>query len=85
MKDGDLPAVSADLAYADEIYCGRFVYEDVSARETSVTPDLSAIRVTNALGEDVTSCYSFRAVAVGIGFDLRKITVTKAEYMTEMP
>lgn len=75
VKYGDLPAVSADLAYADEIYCGRFVYEDVSARETSVTPDLSAIRVTNARGEDVTSCYSFRAVAVGIGFDLRKITV----------
>lgn len=73
---GNTPAVSADLAYSDTISCSRFVYGDLSARETTVTPVLESVSVQDAAGNDVTDCYDLRPVSATIGFEQRKITVT---------
>ena len=73
---GNTPEVTADLAYSDTISCSRFVYADLSARETSVTPVSEAVSVRDADGNDVTDCYFFRPMPKVIGFEQRKITVT---------
>lgn len=73
---GELPEVSADLAYEDKIFCDNFNYENISARETKVSPDVGSIKVINADGKDVTAFYSFIPVTSDIAFNRRKIEVT---------
>ena len=72
---GSLPAVKADLAYGDTIHCTHFVYADISAAETEVIADESAIVALDREGNDVSGCYIFRPVSAPIGFTPRKISV----------
>ena len=72
---GALPSVTADLAYGDTISCTRFVYADISAEETEVSADLSAIAAQDKEGNDVSACYRFNPVPVPIGFTPRGVTV----------
>ena len=72
---GSLPAVTADLAYGDTVFCTRFEYADIAAAETEVTAVESAIVALDREGNDVSFCYIFRPVAVPLGFTPREISV----------
>ena len=72
---GSLPAVTADLAYGDTVFCTRFEYADIAAAETEVTAVESAVVALDREGNDVSFCYIFRPVAVPVGFTPREISV----------
>ena len=87
---GDIPSVSADLAYGDSLAAVDYIYGDyvdeinefrsekVIFTEVSldVTPDAEKIRITNSAGEDVTDFYNIKCVTKNIGIVKRNIKIT---------
>lgn len=71
---GDLPQVSARLAYDDALTAGDFEirYTDSGAE---VTPKTDSFTVLGAGGEDVTDCYAFRARTALVGVLPRTVRV----------
>ncbi len=80
---GEIPAVGGALSYEDNVSCSQFAYADISQQQTSVTPDLESVRITNAIGEDVTNQYQINCVARDITFEQRNITVVVADHSAE--
>ncbi|MGN0813799.1 MAG: hypothetical protein ACI4MH_01030, partial [Candidatus Coproplasma sp.] len=76
IRYGDALTVSAQLEYSDSITCNNYIYEDISARSTSVIPDMDGIVITDKNGNDVTSSYSINLSPAIIDFEQRKIDIT---------
>ena len=72
---GELPTVSAELEYEDQIVCDEFDYANLTLETTEVTPLEEAITVTNGRGTDVTYAYVLKPVSTEITFLDRAITV----------
>ncbi|MDE5722378.1 MAG: transglutaminase-like domain-containing protein [Clostridia bacterium] len=72
---GDDPEVVADLAFSDKAVCTRFDFDDLTAKTTSVIPELSGVKILDENGNDVTSSYVLKPVQTQITFIPRPITV----------
>ncbi len=73
---GDLPKLTADLAYNDAISCEALIYGDVDeAGRRSVIADLSGIKILSKKQVDVTSCYVITPVAASISVVPRNVNL----------
>ncbi|MDE6401194.1 MAG: hypothetical protein K2L54_01120, partial [Clostridiales bacterium] len=81
---GEMPEVTAELAYGDGIAVGKFDYADISQQSTQVNVVTESVVITDVNGEDVTTSYAINAVKSAITFVPREIEITveevKAEY-----
>jgi transglutaminase-like putative cysteine protease len=73
---GNMPELKAALAYSDKLVCGSFKYGDILAKTTTVTPDISAIKIVNNVGLDVTAAYTLNVQEGTVTFAKRSIGVT---------
>ena len=76
---GELPLVSAELAFDDAIICETVEYSDRQASVTMVTPIESAIKITNTDGDDVTHMYELTVKSTEITILPRTIEVTVSD------
>ncbi len=72
---GEALSVSANLQYDDTISCDNFIYKDITQEITEVEPDLSAVKIINKDGEDVTHAYTLVSKNSDIKFLKRDIFV----------
>lgn len=71
---GDAPTFVSDATkYGDQISCGGFVYDDLTAPATDVVPDVRQIQVLDVNGQDVTYAYNFQPQPVRITFNKRPL------------
>ena len=73
---GENPSLTAQTAYSDKIVCDEFIYSD---NKTVAKAEASAIRIINAEGEDVTSCYSFTDAVGQIKITKRPIKISLSD------
>ena len=73
---GEVPGVSASLAFDDRVECDQFAFEDDTQVKTVVTPVKSAVRVKDKNGKDVTECYEVSVLPKEITFKKRDVTLT---------
>jgi uncharacterized protein YnzC (UPF0291/DUF896 family) len=59
--------------YGDRVYCDGFVYADLTATTTAVSPNLQKIRVLDTDGNDVTIAYALQAIPVDVTFQRRPL------------
>ena len=73
---GETPSWSADPPqYEDKIFCEGFVYDDIAASTTKVTPDVAKIQILDKNGNDVTYAYDLQPQSVSITFRKRPLKV----------
>ena len=72
---GDNPEIDGDCVFGDSLYCGEFDIADKYAWETAVTPKLSAVRIVNGNGDDVTDSYEITVKSATITYTNRPLTV----------
>ncbi len=75
---GDDPGVTAELCYKDTIDCTKYDYADLSQTNTTVTPLVDGIVISDRDGNDVTSDYIIATKTGPIAFSKRKIEITAA-------
>ena len=80
---GEVPSVSASLAFDDRVECDSFVFDDDTMTKTAVTPVKAGVKVTDKNGRDVTDCYEVSVVAKEITFTKRDITLTVGSVESE--
>lgn len=80
---GELPGVSASLAFDDKVYCTDFTFEDDTQASTNVTPVKETVVVKDKSGKDVTGCYSVNVKPTLVTFEKRDITLTVDSASTE--
>lgn len=68
---GDDPTVIAALAYEDTLECRDFIFGEIIQSKAHVTVDVDRVRVTDALGNDVTYCYDIQNAMI------KKIEINK--------
>lgn len=73
---GEVPGVSASLAFDDRVECDKFVFEDDTQAKTAVTPVKGSVKVMDKNGKDVTECYEVSVLPKEITFKKRDITLT---------
>ena len=73
---GDAPAITAETEYEDRAYCDEFIYDDITAEDTDVLPDLSALKIFSSDGRDVTAFYELSAEKKFLHINKKQITLT---------
>ena len=74
---GNVPTAAYDsLLEGDQLICDGFIYDDITASSTQVTPVLDKIHILDANGNDVTQGYDIEPVSSTITFQKRPLTVT---------
>ena len=76
---GDMPVLTGDLVRGDRAECTQISYADITAFETEISVDASAIRFYTADGTDVTASYTFGAVSRSVEVLPRDITVVVSD------
>lgn len=73
---GDMPTICSDFVKeGDQFCCDKFLYGDVTAPATEITPILSAIRITDENGNDASSGYSIELLPSTVSFRKRPLKV----------
>lgn len=76
MVFGELPTVVYDsIREGDRLVCQDFIYSDITAVTTQVTPDASTVQILDPDGNDVSSAYDIETVTTDLTFQKRPLKV----------
>jgi len=73
---GDDPTVTVDLAYDDELICGKFVYSDRNSLTPEVSVDGEQVKIIDRNGNDVTDCYVISTPMSQINIIPRQLSIS---------